>query len=96
MLLVRLDLMVDYHNHSPCRLVAIIFRESTKLKFKIVRTAQELIHIYFQVMDSKTHFTVANTTNMRRAAFTVTGLLPGTGYIVSIASSNSKGKAACL
>ena len=43
-------------------------------------------------MDSKTHFTVANTTNMRRAAFTVTGLLPGTGYIVSIASANSKGK----
>ena len=43
-------------------------------------------------MDLKTHFTVANTTNMRRAAFTVTGLLPGTGYIVTIASSNSKGK----
>ena len=43
-------------------------------------------------MDSKTHFTVANTTNMRRAAFTVTGLLPGTGYIVAIASANSKGK----
>jgi len=45
-----------------------------------------------QVMDSKTHFTVANTTNMRRAAFTVTGLMPGTGYLVAITSSNSKGR----
>jgi len=45
-----------------------------------------------KVKDSKTHFTVANTTNMRRAAFTVTGLVPGTGYIIVIDSSNSKGK----
>ena len=43
-------------------------------------------------MDSKTHFTVANTTNMRRAAFTVTGLMPGTGYVVSITAGNSKGR----
>ena len=46
----------------------------------------------FQVMDAKTHFKVANTTNMVKPAFTVTGLMPGTGYVVSITSGNSKGR----
>ena len=45
-----------------------------------------------QVMDAKTHFTVANTTNMRQAAFTVTGLMPGTGYMVAITAGNTKGR----
>ena len=44
-----------------------------------------------EVKDAQTHFVVANTTNTRRAAFTVTGLRPGTGYIVSVHSFNPKG-----
>ena len=44
------------------------------------------------VKDAQTHFVVANTTNTRRAAFTVTGLRPGTGYIVSVHSFNPKGR----
>ena len=44
-----------------------------------------------EVRDAQTHFVVANTTNTRRAAFTVTGLRPGTGYIVSVHSFNPKG-----
>lgn len=45
-----------------------------------------------EVKDAKTHFVVANTTNTRVAAFTVTGLRPGTGYIVSVHSYNAKGR----
>ena len=45
-----------------------------------------------EVKDAQTHFVVANTTNTRRAAFTVTGLRPGTGYIVSVHSFNPKGR----
>ena len=55
------------------------------------------MHFFFlqgfvmEVMDAKTHITVANTTNARDPAFTVTGLRPGVGYIVSVNSYNSKG-----
>ena len=45
-----------------------------------------------EVRDAKTSFVVANTTNTRAAAFTVTGLRPGTSYLVSISSSNDKGR----
>ncbi len=45
-----------------------------------------------EVMDAQTQFVVANTTNRRGPAFTVTGLRPGTGYIVTISSSNAKGR----
>ena len=45
-----------------------------------------------EVRDGKTSFVVANTTNTRAAAFTVTGLRPGTTYLVSISSSNDKGR----
>ena len=45
-----------------------------------------------EVRDAKTSFVVANTTNTRAAAFTVTGLRPGTNYLVSISSSNNKGR----
>ena len=45
-----------------------------------------------EVRDAKTSFLVANTTNTRAAAFTVTGLRPGTNYLVSISSSNDKGR----
>lgn len=45
-----------------------------------------------EVRDAKTSFVVANTTNTRAAAFTVTGLRPGTAYIVKISSSNDKGR----
>lgn len=44
-----------------------------------------------EVIDAKTQFTVANTTNSISPAFTVTGLRPGTGYIVSVQAFNSKG-----
>ena len=44
-----------------------------------------------EVRDAKTSFVVANTTNTRAPAFTVTGLRPGTGYWVSISSHNAKG-----
>ena len=44
-----------------------------------------------EVRDAKTSFVVANTTNTRAPAFTVTGLRPGTGYWVSISSNNAKG-----
>ena len=45
-----------------------------------------------EVRDGKTSFVVANTTNTRAATFTVTGLRPGTTYLVSISSSNDKGR----
>ena len=45
-----------------------------------------------EVRDAKTSFVVANTTNTRAPAFTVTGLRPGTGYWVSISSNNAKGR----
>lgn len=45
-----------------------------------------------EVMDAKTHFVVANTTNTRSPSFTVTGLRPGTGYLVSVSSANAKGR----
>jgi hypothetical protein len=45
-----------------------------------------------EVMDAKTAFVVANTTNMRSPAFTVTGLRPGTGYWVTLSSGNAKGR----
>ncbi len=44
-----------------------------------------------EVKDAKTHFTVANTTNRRDPAFTVTGLRPGSGYVISVHSFNAKG-----
>ena len=49
-----------------------------------------------QVMDAKTHFSVANTTNSRTPAFTVTGLRPGNGYIVSVAAYNGKGQSEAM
>lgn len=45
-----------------------------------------------EVRDAKTAFVVANTTNTRSPAFTVTGLRPGTGYLVAISSGNDKGR----
>ena len=45
-----------------------------------------------EVRDAKTSFVVANTTNTRAPAFTVTGLRPGTAYTVRISSSNDKGR----
>jgi hypothetical protein len=45
-----------------------------------------------EVIDATSHFTVANTTNRRDPAFTVTGLRPGTGYIVAVHSFNGKGR----
>ena len=45
-----------------------------------------------EVMDAKTQFVVANTTNRRGPAFTVTGLRPGTGYRVTVRSANAKGR----
>ncbi len=44
-----------------------------------------------EVLDAKTHLSVANTTNVRDPAFTVTGLRPSTGYIVAVHSFNAKG-----
>ena len=44
-----------------------------------------------EVVDAKTQFTVANTTNRKDPAFTVTGLRPGTGYVVAVHSFNAKG-----
>ena len=45
-----------------------------------------------EVMDEATNFVVANTTNSQASRFTVTGLRPGTGYLVSISSANAKGR----
>ena len=44
-----------------------------------------------EVTDAATNFVVANTTNSQSARFTVTGLRPGTEYIVSVSSANAKG-----
>jgi len=44
-----------------------------------------------EVSDAKTGFAVANTTNARSPTFAVTGLRPGTGYVVSVHSYNAKG-----
>jgi len=46
-----------------------------------------------EVMDAKTGFMVANTTNARSPSFAVTGLRPGTGYVVAVHSYNAKGAA---
>lgn len=45
-----------------------------------------------EVTDAATNFVVANTTNSQAPRFTVTGLRPGTGYIVTISSANGKGR----
>jgi hypothetical protein len=45
-----------------------------------------------EVTDAATNFVVANTTNSQAPRFTVTGLRPGTGYLVSISSANAKGR----
>lgn len=45
-----------------------------------------------EVIDATTHFLVANTTNANGPVFTVTGLRPGSGYIVSVYAFNSKGR----
>ncbi len=50
-----------------------------------------LQHFMLEVLDAKTHLSVANTTNVRDPAFTVTGLRPSTGYIVAVHSFNAKG-----
>ena len=47
-----------------------------------------------EVLDAQTHFQVANTTNTRSPAFTVTGLNPGNGYIIAVHSYNAKGESA--
>ena len=44
-----------------------------------------------EVIDAQSHYGVSNTTNSREPSFSVTGLRPGTGYIVSVLSFNSKG-----
>ena len=45
-----------------------------------------------EVRDAKTSFVVANITNTQAVDFTVTGLKPFTNYLVSISSSNDKGR----
>ena len=97
MSLVKQDLMEGFHNLSRCRFVFLLyFKHKIRESYLINTSTSVFISKHFilllQVKDSKTHFTVANTTNMRRAAFTVTGLVPGTEYIIVIDSSNSKGK----
>ncbi len=49
-----------------------------------------------EVRDAKSLFVVANTTNAARPVFTVTGLRPATGYVVSVRSFNVKGASADL